>query len=109
MKSYFNNDSESFSDEEIEFLEAKRRVKEIRGFYIHFLIYLAVNVFILAETFYNYHQIGWTNIYVPVLWGIVVLIHAGSIFLPGIIFGDDWEKKKIRKLMEKYKSQNKYD
>ncbi|WP_260258622.1 2TM domain-containing protein [Elizabethkingia miricola] len=47
--------------------------------------------------------------YVPVLWGIVVLIHAGSIFLPGIIFGDDWEKKKIRKLMEKYKSQNKYD
>ncbi|HAY3538090.1 2TM domain-containing protein [Elizabethkingia anophelis] len=109
MKSYLNNDSESISDEEIEFLEAQRRVKEIRGFYIHFLIYLTVNIFILISNFYEYHQIGWTNIYVPVLWGIVILIHAGSVFLPGIIFGSNWEKKKIKKLMEKYKSQNKYD
>ncbi|CAM3470419.1 2TM domain-containing protein [Elizabethkingia occulta] len=109
MKDYFNNDSESFSDKEIGFLEAKRKVKEIRGFYIHFLIYLTVNVIILISNFYEYHQIGWTNIYVPVLWGVVILIHAGSVFLPGIIFGNDWEKKKIKKLMEKYKSQKKYD
>ena len=51
MKSYLNNDSESISDEEIEFLEAQRRVKEIRGFYIHFLIYLTVNIFILISNF----------------------------------------------------------
>ncbi|WP_411897704.1 2TM domain-containing protein [Elizabethkingia occulta] len=109
MKDYFNNDSESFSDKEIGFLEAKRKVKEIRGFYIHFLIYLTVNIIILISNFYEYHQIGWINIYVPVLWGVVILIHAGSVFLPGIIFGNDWEKKKIKKLMEKYKSQKKYD
>jgi len=43
------------------------------------------------------------NYWTEILWGIGVLAHALSVFVPNFIFGSDWEKKKIRELMDKYK------
>ncbi|MCL1675909.1 2TM domain-containing protein [Elizabethkingia meningoseptica] len=101
-----NRNADFYSGKGIEYLEAKRRIKEIRGFYIHLLVYLSVNLLLFAIQFYEYGFLSWGNAFLPVLWGVCVLIHAGTVFLPNLIMGDDWERKKIEKLMNKYKSQN---
>lgn len=98
---------QEFPDEEerTRYLQARRRVKEIRGFYIHLLVYLGVNIFILVARLVKDKDMDWGDVNVPILWGIVILIHAGSVFIPNMIFGNDWEEKKIRELMNKYKNE----
>jgi hypothetical protein len=39
---------------------------------------------------------------VTIFWGIAVLLHAAKVFLlRGRFLGEEWEKKKIKKLMGK--------
>lgn len=90
------------SDEKIRYLNAQKRVKEIRGFYAHLISFVAVNIVIIIFNIL-YHELGYMKIkvnqfYSLIIWGIIVLIHAGFVFL-----GNDWEKRKIRKLMDKEK------
>jgi hypothetical protein len=43
-----------------------------------------------------------------IFWGIGLMAHALSVFLPSMIIGKDWEERKIKQLMEKEK-QNKWE
>ena len=44
---------------------------------------------------------GWW-FYWPLLgWGIGVSVHALNVYGRGGVFGDEWEEKKIRELMDK--------
>lgn len=97
-----NRRHEENSDEEIRYLNAQKRVKEIRGFYGHLISYVAVNIVLIIFNVL-YHHFGYMKIkvnqfYSVIIWGIIVLIHAGFVFL-----GKDWEERKIRKLMDKEK------
>ncbi len=97
-----NRTPEGNSDEKIRYLNAQKRVKEIRGFYAHLISFVAVNIVIIIFNIL-YHELGYMKIkvnqfYSLIIWGIIVLIHAGIVFL-----GNDWEKRKIRKLMDKEK------
>lgn len=97
-----NRMPEGNSDEKIRYLNAQKRVKEIRGFYAHLISYVAVNIVIIIFNIL-YHELGYMKIkinqfYSLIIWGIIVLINAGIVFL-----GNDWEKRKIRKLMNKQK------
>lgn len=98
---------ENFSKDNIRYREAERRVKKIKGFYIHAMVYFFANIFIFAakalnldagETFWE-----WDLLKLPFYWGIGLAIHGLSIFLPTIILGRDWEENKIKELMEKDK------
>lgn len=87
--------------EDIEkYRKAKDRVAELKGFYVHLIIYLLVNVIMV---FYNllanpgYYWFVW-----PLIgWGIGLSVHALGVFLKGRLFGRSWEEKKIREIMEK--------
>ncbi|WP_332033147.1 2TM domain-containing protein [Kaistella sp.] len=84
--------------------EAKRKVKELKEFYIHFFVYIIVNLFLVARNVQGGDSLyDMDNYWTAILWGIGVLAHALSVFVPNFIFGTDWEKKKIRELMDKYK------
>ena len=89
----FENDGER-----IHYLQAKKRVNQLRGFYGNFAAYcfgMPFLVFINLSTSPNYHWFWW-----PVLGGgISLLVHALLVF--GI--GKDWENRKIRELMEREK------
>ena len=98
---------ETYNSDEIKYLEAKRKVKRIKGFFAHVLVYICVNVLIVylnyqglkpGETYFQWH-----NFYTLIFWGIGLMVHGLSVFLPSFIFGNDWEERKIRELMEKYK------
>ena len=98
---------ETFNSDEIKYLEAKKRVKRVKGFYIHFLVYICVNLFI---AYHNYEDLKpgesyfqWQNFFTLFFWGIGLAAHGLSVFLPNFILGKDWEEKKIRELMDKNK------
>lgn len=87
--------------EDIEkYKRAKERVVELKGFYLHLIVYGLVN---LSMFIYNlvvspdYYWFVWPM----VGWGIGLSIHALSVFLRGKIFGKGWEDKKIQELMNK--------
>jgi len=88
------------NEEEIKYQRAKKRVKALRGFYIHFGIYILVNLFLFLLNIITSPAILW--FFLPLLgWGIGVIAHALSVFGVGSLFGADWEEKKIREIMGK--------
>jgi hypothetical protein len=98
---------ETFNNDNIKYLEAKKRVKRIKGFYTHLLIYVVVNLFI---AYLNYQGLKpgesyfqWHNFITLFFWGIGLIGHGLSVFMPQFLFGKDWEERKIRELMNKYK------
>ena len=106
MKTETYNDDEFENEGEfLRYQRAKNRVKEIKGFYIHLLVYLAVNLFVVVAHYVKNESQDFHFGSLPVLWGIVILIHAGSVFLPSFMMGKDWEEKKIRNLMRQYESE----
>jgi hypothetical protein len=84
---------------------AARRVKRIKGFYTHALIFTIVNLIFVYFNFQNLEEgesyFQWRNFITFSFWGIGLLSHACSVFLPSLIFGKNWESKKIKELMDK--------
>ena len=98
---------ESYNKDNIKYLQAKKRIKQIKGFYIHALVFVLVNAFIILEKIINgEHVAGEPQIKISqfltiILWGIGLLAHGLSVFLPNFILGKNWEEKKIREIMKK--------
>ncbi|MGB7843482.1 MAG: 2TM domain-containing protein [Salinimicrobium sp.] len=72
------------------YLAAKKRVKEIRGFYIHLLVYIFINLmlFVGANNNHLWESMGRLSSYViPIFWGLGLLAHWFSLFGPSIFFG----------------------
>lgn len=95
--------------DEIRYQEALKRVKKIKGFYTHALVYAAINLMILIgniqyldadERFFEFH-----NFTTAFFWGIGLLAHGLSVFGPNLFLGKQWEERKIKELMEKEKNQ----
>ena len=104
--------------EEDRFIRAKKRVKEMKDFYIHLMVYILVNIFISAviifgltseenHTFSN--AISNFGVYSTwVFWGIGIFFHWLSAFgFNSFGLGKDWEEKKIKELMEREEEKRK--
>lgn len=87
---------------------AYKRMKRIKGFYVHLLIYLLVNGYSLVSTF-NESIFGdavfwkWNTWSTVFFWGIGLTAHGLSVFGRDLFFGSDWEEKKIKEFMDKGK------
>ncbi len=101
--------SEDFNPDE-RYNLAYKQVKRIKGFYVHALVYLLVNIFIIVSS-YMKGEIGsetffeWETFATALFWGIGLLAHGLSVFGRNLFFGQNWEEKKIQEFMEKDKSQ----
>jgi hypothetical protein len=88
---------------------AYKRVKRIKGFYIHALVYVLVNAFIIISS-HNRSLLGnevffrWETFSTALFWGIGLLAHGLSVFGRNIFFSQNWEERKIQELMDKDKS-----
>jgi hypothetical protein len=97
------------SIEEIQYQEALARVKKIKGFYTHLVVYVVVNLMIVVvniqdlDSGESYFQ--WRNFTTALFWGIGLLSHGLSTFMPNWIFGKNWEERKIKEFMEKEKNE----
>jgi len=94
---------------EQQYLNAKKRIKKIKGFYSHLIIYIIANivisgVYIYAESHDNINvffiPMGSLEVYsIWILWGIGVLFHWLGVFKGNNIFKKSWEERKIREIM----------
>ena len=84
------------------YIEAKKKVKIIRGFYIHLGIFLLVNTIVLLvlsmiesndDMFWEYYPIAG--------WGIAIALHYFLVFGFDYVFGKNWEERKIRELIDR--------
>lgn len=101
------------NEEETKYLEAYKRVKKVKGFYTHAIVYVVINIMITianvqdldpGESYFQMH-----NFFTAFFWGIGLLAHGLSVFLPNFILGNNWEEKKINEFLEKERNhQNKW-
>lgn len=94
------------------YLRARKRVDELKSFYIHFGVYISINLFISGRQVYRDLEDGFTlteslteiNTYwIWIFWGIGVCFHALKVFGSQFFLGRNWEDKKIKEFMEKNK------
>jgi hypothetical protein len=79
---------------------AKKHVRQIKGFYIHAMIYMLVNALLIAvnlatsrgETWFAWPLLGW---------GIGLAAHGISVFGLGSLWGAEWEERKIKEIIER--------
>ena len=83
--------------------KARKRVKQKKGFFIHFSVYIAVGVFFLTMNLVTDPWDLW--FFYPLLpWGVALLIHYFSIFgLPGKerVLTQKWEEKEMEKEIQR--------
>ena len=83
---------------------AKKQVEEIKGFYIHLVVYLLVNAFILVNIYNNVDDFWiWPHFFTLLGWGTGLAFHAAKVFGYNPLFGKEWEKRMIEKYMEEDK------
>ena len=97
---------------------AKKRVKEIKGFYVHLIVYVLVNLFISGLVIYGLMSSGdsfidaLTNFgtySTAFFWGIGMFFHWLGVFgFKSLGLGKDWEDKKIKELMDKQEKKNRF-
>jgi 2TM domain len=92
--------SSTLSDDRDRYERARRRVREIRAFYLHVAVFVAVNLLLHVINFVAGPTAYWA--FWPLFgWGIGLLAHGLATYRWMPFLGKDWEHRKIRELMDK--------
>lgn len=95
------------TQDQIDYRQAKKQVKKIKGFYGHLIAYIVVNIFIILAQFFAEKNTAvftrWETYATALFWGIGLIAHGLSVFLPNYIFSANWEERKIKQIMNKEK------
>lgn len=96
------------TQEEIKYQEAQKRVKRIKNFYIHLVVFILVNTYIVIKKTQN---LGPDDTLLdafktPFFWGIGLVFHGLRAFDLFPFFGKEWEERKVKEMMDKEKNQD---
>jgi len=83
------------------YLQAKKRVENLKSFYIHFTVYVLVNLMLFFINIISDPSYLWF-LYPLGGWGIGVAIHGLTTLSLGK-FGAKWEERKIKEYIERDK------
>lgn len=91
----------NFSREE-QFILAQKKVKRIKGFYMHLAVYVIINIFLSVTAGLQYGYKGFTNslLTTGLFWGIGLAFHWFSAVGRDWFFGKEWENRKIKEYMD---------
>jgi len=92
-----------------EYARAKKKVDELKHFYIHLVMYFVINIFIstmkirrnilngesFEEAFFDFGTFA-----VWFFWGIGLATLALRTFGPSLFLGKDWEERQTKKILE---------
>jgi len=94
---------------------AKKRVKELKGFFIHLMVYVFVNLMItsviVVSLMYNGSSF-WDalanagSLSTWFFWGIGLAFHAIKVFSYNPFFNKDWEERQIQKYLEEERKES---
>lgn len=88
---------------------ARKRVEQLKGFYIHLTVYVIVNLFIIVPSVMarmNYGEgfiealFDFGTFATALFWGIGLAFHAAKTFGYSPFFSKDWEERQIKRYME---------
>lgn len=88
---------------------ARKRVARLKGFYIHAMVYVLVNLFLTVVSVnarmgngegFNEALFDLDTFVTPLFWGIGLVFHAARVFGYSPFFSKDWETRQIQKYME---------
>lgn len=85
---------EIYTEEEIKVIKAQKKVKKIKAFYVHLLIFVLVNLMIIFIKIRGDNHIKISQFFTVVIWGSIVLYQAVRLFLPNLFFSKNWEERK---------------
>ena len=92
-------------EEQIQYDKAIKRVKKIKGFYRHLIVYIVINIMLIIINIQNLDKgesyFQFKNFMTAFFWGIGLVAHGLSVFGPQILFSKQWEERKIKEFMEK--------
>jgi len=92
-------------DEE-KYKKAKEKVKEIKDFYSHLLVYVVVNIGIFLINYITSPGTYW--FYWPLIgWGIGLAVHWTQVFGVSKILNKNWEKRKVKEIMDEMEDEEK--
>ena len=80
--------------------QARKRVRDLRGFYVHVAVYVVVIAGIALINWVTNPSYWWV-VWPMIGWGIGLGAHAVSVFFEGSLLGPEWEERKTRELMER--------
>ena len=92
----------NFSQEE-KLVQAQKRVKSMKGFYVHATVFFFVNLFIIISCgLENPMSLFTSDPYMTAFfWGIGLFVHGFSVFGQDFFLGRNWEEKEIQKILNK--------
>jgi predicted membrane channel-forming protein YqfA (hemolysin III family) len=94
------NAKDNGTDDQNRYRHARARVRAMRGFYIHLMVYLLVNAGLITINVLMQRD-GWWWQWAAFSWGIGIVAHAATVFVfPGFL-GRDWERRKIKEIMSR--------
>ncbi len=105
--------------EGLKYIRAKKRVEKIKGFYIHFAVYIVVNLMLSSVIIYGitsddgdtfneaFSNFGVYSTWI--FWGIGVFFHWLGVFGFNSLFGKNWEESKLKEIMDKDELTNRSD
>lgn len=90
---------------DVRFVDAYRRMKRIKGFYVHLVVYVLANALFIAINFnqsWSDSKVfwSWSTFSTALFWGIGLAAHGLSVFGRDIFFGKHWEERKIQQFMK---------
>ncbi len=93
---------------EEKYKKAKKRVKEVKDFYMHLTVYITINLILIIVNL-GVFQSGFTDIKIPkwpmfttpFFWGIGLFFHWVSVYKDKFSLLKNWEDRKIKEYMDK--------
>jgi len=104
---------EIINKDQIQYEEAVKKVKKLKGFYTHAIVYVVINIMVVIANVQNYEPgesyFQFKTFMTAFFWGIGLLAHGMATFVPYFILGKDWEERKIKELMKKERNANQWE
>ena len=84
------------------------RLKKIKGFYTHLIVFILVNIYVIIKKTQNIDEgeTIWHAFKLAFFWGIGLIFHGLKTFDLIPFFGKDWEERKVKEMMDKEKNQD---
>lgn len=96
--------------EDLKYERARKRVAQLKSYYIHLGVYVVINAFILANLYIksgydNESFWDWKNFTTAFFWGIGLLFHTVCTFGIIPVYSSKWEDRKIKEFMARDKAE----
>lgn len=109
METNFNNDHE---EQELQQIASKKVIK-LKSFYKQTIIYtIALILFILKEYTQlplHFFPLEFLNNVVMIIWSAVYIGSAIDVFVSFKIFGQEWEERKLKSILDKKNRKQKWE